>query len=183
MAMNEELKALHSQLDALLNNTDLTDVSAESTGFQELPDGYYNCEVEKAELKISKSSGQPMAAFQFKVSEDGYNVEIDEKSTVHLTELKKTKNRKIFINYVLKNDTWVRRFVTDMLKFEGDTAGESLLPKEAFLSSETIEDALDILVGKRIYIQVSTTVNEDDSKSTWNNLISWKRAAALELPM
>ena len=70
-----------------------------------------------------------------------------------------------------------------MLKFEGDTAGESLLPKEAFLSSETIEDALDILIGKRIYIQVSTTVNDDDSKSTWNNLISWKRAAALELPI
>lgn len=183
MATTEEIKALHAQLDQLLNNTDLTDVSAESTGFQELPDGYYNCEVEKAELKISKSSGLPMAAFQFKVVEDGYMAELDDKQNVSLTPLNKTKNRKIFINYVLKNDTWVRRFVTDMLKFEGEEEGEPFLPKEAFTTSETIEDALAALTGKRIYIQVSTSVNDDDSKSTWNNLISWKRAAALELPM
>lgn len=181
--MNNEIKKLHEQLDALLGNTDLSDVSAEGPGFSELPDGYYNCEVETAELKVSKSSGQPMVSFKFKVTENGYAVQIDEKQNVHLSEIKKTKDRVIFIHYVLKNETWVKRFVTDMLKFEGEVAGEPLLPKEAFIASETIEDALDLLVGKRIYVQVSTTTNEDDTESTWKNLISWKRAAALELPM
>lgn len=183
MATNEEIKKLHEQLDALLGNTDLTDVSAEGPGFSELPDGYYNCEVESAELKMSKSSGQPMASFKFKVTENGYSVQIDDKQVVHLKEIGKTKGRVFFIHYVLKNDTWVKRFVTDMLKFEGSTPGESLLPKEAFIASETIEDALDLLIGKRIYVQVSTTTNDDDTESTWKNLISWKRAAALELPM
>ena len=180
---NNEMKTLFSQLDELLKDVDLTDVTAEGSGFPDLPDGYYNGEVEKAELKVSKSSNNLMASFQFKITEDGYAVEIDDKGNVNLVQIKKTKGRKIYIHYVLKNDTWVKRFVTDMLKFEGDVEGESFLPKEAFMSSETIEDALDLLTGKRIYIQVSTTTNDDESKSTWNNLISWKRAKALELPL
>ena len=69
-----------------------------------------------------------------------------------------------------------------MLKFEGETAGEPLLGKEYFTNSALIEDALDILVGMRIYCQSSTTVNDDDTTSVWKNLISWKRAAALNLP-
>lgn len=182
MANEIDFTKLYSQLDGILGNTDLTDVSAESTGFQELPEGYYLCEVEKAELKTSKSSGMPMVAFQLKVVEDGVAAEIDEKNDVHLTEIKKTKNRKVFKYYVLKDDTSVKRFVTDMLKFEGETAGESLLPKEAFLTSATMVDAIDILTGMRIYVQVSISENDDGSKSVWQSFISWKRAAALELP-
>ena len=176
-------QSLYSQLDDLLKQTDLTDVSAESTNYSELPDGYYNCEVDKIDIKLSKTSSKPMVSFQFSITEDGYSVEVDEKMNATLIPIKKTKNRKIFINYVLKNDTSVKRFVTDMLKFEGETPGESLLPKEAFTTSEVLEDALDLLIGQRIYVQVSTTTKDDDTKSTWNNIISWKRAAALELPM
>lgn len=179
--MNEsELKTLHSQLNDILKSTDLSDVTADSTGFSELPDGYYNCEVEKAELKVSKSSGSPMASFQFSVTSDGYKFD---EETSDLTKIPRTKGRKIFINYVLKNDTWVKRFVTDMLKFEGEEPGESLLPKEAFTTAETIEESLFVLEGMRIYIHVSTTENDDGTKSTWNNIISWKRADALELPI
>lgn len=176
--VNDEIKSLHEQLDALLGNVDLSDVSADSSGFSELPDGYYLCEVDKAELKMSKTSGKPMAAFQFSIVEDGKGIDESGK----FVNLKKTKGRKIFIHYVLKDESWVRRFATDMLKFEGENPGEPLLPKEAFTTSSTIEDALDVLTGMRIYIQVSTTENDDGTKSTWNNLISWKRVAALELP-
>ena len=70
-----------------------------------------------------------------------------------------------------------------MLKFEGEVEGEPLLPKEAFLNSETLEDALDCLIGCGIYVNVSTSEKDDGTKSTWTNLISWKRADALELPM
>lgn len=177
------MKAMFDTLNKLLTETDITNVTSESTGFEELPDGYYLCEVEQAELKESKSSHQPMAAFKLKIVEDGKTAEVDEKGNVKIRNIDKTKNRKIFMNYVLKDEKSVKRFVTDMLKFEGDVEGESLLPKEAFTTSETLEDAIDVLTGYQIYVSVSTTENDDGTKSVWNNMISWKRAAALELPM
>jgi hypothetical protein len=68
-----------------------------------------------------------------------------------------------------------------MLKFE-DENGDPLIPKEAFMMSEMLEEAVDALVGSRVYVQVSTTIKNEES-STWKNLISWKRAAKLDLPM
>ena len=93
---NKELKSVFNALDALLNMTDLSDVTADSNNFSELPDGYYLCEVEKAELKESKSSHQPMAAFQLKIIEDGVSVD----TSGELVKCNKTKNRKIFLYYV-----------------------------------------------------------------------------------
>lgn len=174
----EDMTKLFNSLDGVLSNTNLDDVTAESNNFAELPDGYYLSEVEKAELKESKSSGQPMVAFQLKIVEEGLAVDKDG----NFTDLKGTKNRKIFLYYVLKDETAVRRFVTDMLKFEGETEGEPILGKDYFTSSELLVDALDILIGLRIYVQSSTTENKDGSTSVWKNLISWKRAKALELP-
>ena len=170
--------AIFKTLDDILSKTNIKDVTSETTSFSELKDGYYLCEVVGAELKES-SKGDPMAAFRFKISEDGLAVDEDG----NFVSLTGSKGRNIFINYVLKDETSIRRFVADMLKFEGDNEGEPILEKEYFLSSETINDALDILVGLCIYVQVSTSEKPDGTKSTWQNLISWKRAAALELPM
>ena len=182
MAETKDIKSLFDKLDGLLSTVDLSDVTAESAGLTELPDGYYLCEVEKAEIRESKSSKMPMAAFTFKISEDGHTAEVDESGEQVITDIQKTANRTIFMYYVFKDERSVKRFATDMLKFEGEEEGEPLLPKEAFLSGDTVNDALEILTGMRIYIHVSTTTNEDDTKSTWNNLISWKRAKALGLP-
>lgn len=177
--MDELNSNVFSQLDELLKSTDLTNVTADGAGFEDLKDGYYLCELEKAELKTSKSSGQPMVAIQFKVVEDGVDINT---STGELVPIKGSKNRKMFKNYVLTNATSMERFVSDMLKFEGEVAGEPLLEKEAFTSSELLESALDILVGRNIYVQVSTSKKNDGSTSTWQNPISWKRVAALKLP-
>ena len=174
----ENMNEMLNSLDNLLNNIDLSDVSADGTGFQDLPEGYYLSEVENAELKESKSSHQPMVAFQFKVIEDGVTVN----DNGEFEPVKKSKNRKVFIYYVLKDDTSIRRFVQDMLKFEGEKENEPILTKEYFTNSELLNDALDILKGMRIYIQFSTNIKDDDTVSTWKNLISWKRAKALELP-
>lgn len=180
---NQELQALLGNLDNLLNQTDLAEVTADSSGFENLPDGYYLSEVEKAELTVSKTSNQPMVAFTYKVVEDGYAVEFDGNSDVKLDVIKKTKNRKVFMYYVLKDERSIKRFVTDMLKFEGDEEGKPLLEKDYFMNSQLIQDALEILVGMRAYVQISTTENEEtNAKNTWQNLISWKRAKALNLP-
>ena len=112
----EDLKNIMSALDSVLQSADLKDVSAEGAGYDELPDGYYLGEVEKANITESKNSHLPMVAFQFKIIEDGIGVK-DDGSFVALP---KTKNRKIFIYYVLKDSSSVNRFASDMLKFEGN---------------------------------------------------------------
>lgn len=180
MADEKDMTKVFNSLDALLGQTDLSDITAESGGFSDLPDGYYLCEVESAELTESKSSHQPMVAFQFKVVEDG--MFIDEK-TGEEKVLTKTKNRKLFKYYVLKDEGGVKRFVADMLKFEGNTAGEPVLPKEAFTTSATLLDALDALIGMCIYYRINTTTDKDGHDSKWQSPISWKRAQALDLPM
>lgn len=179
---NENLQSVFSTLDSILKKTDLTDVTSESAGFSELPEGYYLCEVTKSEMKSTKESKQPMAAFQLKVVDDGLKF-VEENDEINEVTLKGTKGRTLFLNYVLKDESSVRRFVADMLKFEGETPGESLLPKEAFTTSETVEDAIACLVGMRIYTQISKTERDDGTTATWTNLVSWKRATKLELPM
>lgn len=178
MANEKDMSNIFKALDNILGQADLSDVTAENTPFSELPDGYYLTEVEKAELKESKSSHMPMVAFQLNVVEDGLGIDENGK----FFDLKKTKGRKVFLYYVLKDEASVRRFAADMLKFEGSEQDKPILDKEYFMNSQTLVDALDILVGMRIYCQSSTTINKDDTTSNWKNLISWKRVRMLELP-
>lgn len=176
MADNKDLKNIFNTLDELLGSVDISDVSAEGAGFSQLKDGYYLCEVKKAELKISKASKLPMAAFQLKVVEDGTTFSFDSKANMTEIKLKGTKGRTIFKYFTLKDEASIQRFASDMLKFEGDTPGEPLLTKDYFLNSELIEDALEVLVGMRIYVHNSVTINEDDTTSTWVSFMSWKNA-------
>ena len=166
-------KDIIASINELLKQTNINDVTSESNNFQELPEGYYLCTVDAAEIKESKASGKPMIAFTFTVSENGH----------HYVAVKGSKNRKIFMYYVLKDTQSVRRFVSDMLKFEGEEAGKPLLDKEYFMNFEILEDALKILEGMKIYVQITKSENQDGTVRNWQNLISWKRAAALDLPM
>ena len=179
----ELTKDLSNAVDKLLSNVDLSDVSANSNDFESLPEGYYLCEVEKANLTTSKSSGQPMVAFTFKITENGHTLAVNENGDATMVDVSHSKNRKIFVYYPLKNEASLKRFVKDMLKFEGEKEGEPILTKEYFVTSELLCDALDVLTGMRIYVQVSVTINKDETKSTWQNLISWERAKKLELPL
>lgn len=167
-------------LNEILQNSDLTDVSSESSG-RSLEDGYYLCEVQKGEIKETSQTHQPMVSLTMKVVEDGYKVEIGE-SDVTLNPIKNTKNSLIWINYVIKDEASLKRFASDMLKFEAEE-GKPLLEKEAFMEASIMEDAISLLEGNRIYVQVSTTQSKDGQNRTWNNLISWKRADKLNLPM
>ena len=176
-------KQLIASINELLKQTNIDDVTSESNSFQELPEGYYLCSVDNAEIKESKASGNPMVAFSFTVTENGHHYVADKDGNVEMQEVKGSKNRKIFMYYVLKDTSSVRRFVSDMLKFEGEEPGKPLLDKEYFMNSEILADALAILQGMRIYIQITKSVNDDGTSRSWQNLISWKRAAALDLPM
>lgn len=181
MADDKNLKNVFNALDELLGSADIKDVSAEGSGFSQLKDGYYLCEVKKAELKLSKSSKLPMAAFQLKVVEDGVTFNFDSKANSAPIVLKGTKGRMIFKYFVFKDELSVQRFASDMLKFEGDTPGEPLLTKDYFTNSELIEDALEVLEGMRIYVHNDVKENNDGTTSAWANFMSWKNAAKVGL--
>lgn len=171
------------KLDSLLGKLDIEKIDPEGNdSFSELPDGYYLCEVEKAELKTTKSSGEPMVSLMMKVVEDGLAVVVDDKGYSDFAVIEKTTGRKIFINFVLSDEQKCYRFANDMVKFEGEEPGKPILEKEAFLSSATLLDALEIIEGLQIYVNVSTKKNNTTGEvKTWQSIISWKRAKGIGL--
>ena len=132
-----------------------------------------------------------MVSMRFNVVENGLETYIDEYGYEAKREAKGTKGQKIFINYVLLTDTNVNYFVSDMLKFElPSKPGKPLLAdtqeeaKKYFKSTSLLLGALEIIAMKsRIYIMVQSKERKDDPKTIDKkyNLISWKRAAQLEL--
>lgn len=170
----EQLQNIYSSVNKILESIDTNQVTAESSdAYSQLPDGYYLSEVAKAEMTTSKSSGQPMIAWQFKTVEDG--VTIDE--NLNKTLIKNTTKKTIFMYHVLKDQNSVERFISDALKFEGDEAGKPFLEKDYFTTAETLHDALDLLIGLRIWLHIDT----DKNNTTWIRFVSWKRATKLEL--
>lgn len=170
----EQLQTIYSSVNKILESIDTNQVTAESSdAYSQLPDGYYLSEVVKVEMTTSKSSGQPMIAWQFKTVEDG--VTIDENLNKAL--IKNTTKKTIFMYHVLKDQNSVERFISDALKFEGDEAGKPFLEKDYFTTAETLHDALELLIGLRIWLHVDT----DNNNSTWTRFVSWKRADKLEL--
>lgn len=186
--MQQDLTNTMNQLDELLKKADLSKVSADGAGFEDLPDGYYLCEVETAELKSTKSrvvqgveTGlKPMVSYRYKVFEDGLKQSVDENGDTELIIAKGTKNRKVFINYVLTDESQLNRYVSDMLKFEID--GEPILTKDCFIDSATMVDSIEATVGSTIYIMVQSYEKNGELKKNYY-LVKWSTAKDLDLPM
>lgn len=168
-------------LDSLLGSVDLSSTTEEGVGSNTLPDGYYLCQVEKAELKESKS-GNPMVVIEYSVVEDGKKTIVDESGYSQLVEAKNTEGKRIFVNYVLTNDMNVGFFVSDMLKFQVPETGESIFNKnEDFASSQKILGVCDTLSkGAAIYLMLQT-MEKDGKTDQKKKPISWARARKLEL--
>ena len=181
MANDNNLNAAFSTLDSLLAGINLDKVTSDGVGREDLPDGYYLSELTKTNLTMSKSSGNPMIVLEFKTVENGFDVQFDAKNNVKIKEIDKTSGRNFTIFYPLSDEQKIKRAIADLLKFE-ETPGESLLSKDYFANTELLKEALTILVGMRIYVQASTS-EKDGQKTVWQNLVSWKRVKALELPM
>lgn len=178
MSEVKDMSKIFASVNELLSKTDLNGVTAEGAGFAELPDGYYLCEVKSTALGESKSSGLPMVTLVLQVVENGISVSKD----ASFVEIKGSKNRWIRKYYPFRDEQAVKAFASDMMKFEGDTEGEPLLSKEYFTTGELLQDAIQLLVGLRIYVQLSSG-ERNGEKTQWTNLVSWKRAATFELPM
>lgn len=189
----EENKVIN--LDSLLAGTNLDDVSAESSGFSDLPSGYYLSEVVEAKLGTSKSSGLPMVSFRFKTIDEGIIEQTDEENNTYFVRTNRTKNRNVFKHYVLKDQQAVKTLTSDLLKYEGEEAGTPILDeiltttddngkKKIYIpSSEVLAGCLEVLTGLTIYLKVDTRPDKNDptKTSSWSNLVSWSRAQDLGL--
>lgn len=155
----------------------------EQQSFEDLPEGFYLCEVEKAELKMNKAETNMQVSFTYKVVEPGLAEAIDDRGNSVLREIPGTVNRKIFKHYPFKDANGVKRFVVDMVKFEApDTPGEPILSPEYFMTEETFPDALNCLIGCRIYIQAAYK-ESNGQKNCWYDVVGWDRAEKMQLPV
>ena len=173
----EQMKDLSAKITALFSSTNIEKVTQVSTGFDELPEGYFALSLLSTELKFSRKD-KPQAVLHFEVIEDGYNVGVDDRINrfVVMGRIQKTKGRKVNKYYNLETEKDAKTFVSDMLKFQIDEAGGSL-PKEAFERYDTIHEALTLLEGCSIFCQNSISENkETGEKSSWLNLITFQRA-------
>ena len=179
--LEKNLSAIFSTVDNLLSQINAESIDPNASDFENLPEGYYSCEVVKAELGLSKTSEKPQVKLQLKTLENGLAIEIDDEGDSVLKEIQKTKSRFVFKYYSLDNKANVEKMIKDLLKFEGENPGESLLERDYFTNSELLTAALEILEGSRIYAQVTISKGKDGKDSSWINLISWERAEKLGL--
>ena len=174
--------------DSLLKDVDFNDIDITDTNENnELPDGYYLCEVEDADIGPNKDKSNDQAFFQLRVVEPGLNP-VYEDGQMFLQELVGTQKRVIFKYYpfkgtdkkatslVYQDETgkWKPgQFLCDTQLFV-DTDGAPLLEKEAFMYKETAKEALAILVGCRIYVKIETK-EYNGQTSQFKNLVSIDR--------
>lgn len=175
-------------LNDLLGTIDANKIGAEDSERRDLlAEGYYVCEVADAELGTNKAQTNMQVKITLKIVENGYAVVEDESKNVQFVEIPHTKNRLIFKYYPLKDKESAERFISDMLKFEDpETPGESLIPRELFASEESIEECLALIkdMQSRIWINNRIIKNKQTNEdSNWADLVSWKKAGKLELPM
>lgn len=171
---DEKLIGIFESVNKILSEINTQDITSESgDAFAQLPDGYYLGEVSTVTLTTSKSSGNPMVSWRFKTVENGVTIN----DSLHKSRISGSNGKSLFVHHVLNNESNVERFISDALKFEGEEEGVPYLAKEYFTTAEVINDALELLVGLRLWLHVDT----DDNSNTWTRLVSWKRASKLEL--
>lgn len=183
-------KSVFDSLDSLISQSDISDVTSESTEKRgRMKDGIYLCELKSATLGQSKSSGNPMVTLEFSTIDDGITTTYDSFGNASKQIIKGSKGKRImkFCTFNPDRPSDFSRFVSDMLKFE-DAPKHSALSKEMFVSAEKISQCLEIVIGMNVYVQLSSTRNKgvssdepltEDNSTQWTTLISFERAVKL----
>ncbi len=172
-----------TQLDEILRKLDASEIDQnEPDNGTELPDGYYLTEVMKATLAPSKKSGDLQIGFQLRIIENGISIKEnkDDPEEVEIKEITGTVGKYIFKYLFLKDEENIKRTIKNLKKFE-DEQGNPILNDKTFNSVESIEKGLTVLEGMNIFVELTTKVTKDGSKSQWGNLLSWSRVEELGL--
>lgn len=183
-----DLSSIFSEVNELISQTDLSKVSAESVGFEDLPDGYYLAEVVESKIGRSKKTNKPMVSIRFKIIGDGYKLsgDVNDPLADLFEPIEHVANRQVFKHWLLDSPQNLKRFVSDMKKFEDpENVGQELLPEEAWTKAETMNDSIEVLsqLNSRIWLHNKVTEKDDGTSSSWIDLESFARASKLGLPV
>lgn len=178
--MENELDFLNS-IDSALQEVNFDNITSESSGFDELPAGYYLVELVRAEIKLSKSTGEPMVAFAFKGIDNGY---ILDDTTYDWSDVGVGKGRYLNVYDAKINSTnGIKRLISDLMKFV-DAVGEPIVHKEDVSNSQLLQATLEALVEEscRMWLQRQEGKDKEGKPTFYTNMISWQKAEDLKLP-
>lgn len=182
---NIDLTSIYDEIDGVMAETDLSNVSAESTGFEDLPYGYYLTQVIETKIGRSKSTQKPMITIVLEVVEDGLKLS-DSTDEIVFDSIKGTTKRHIYKNYTIKDSKSLKNFVSDMKKFEDpNEIGKSLLPDEAWTSAKYMGVSIPLLaeINCRIWLHNRESKKSDGTSGSWVDLVSFNQAAKIGLPV
>lgn len=157
-------------LNDILKNIDLKNISNEQNSYIELPDGYYLVQIERAEIVNSKTSGNLMVRWELTTLENGIGFDENTGGTKYI---EKTAQKRIYHYHILNSEQNVTRLLSDLLKFEIE--GQPAFSVDMFVDQAHIEAVLDGLQGLSIWINL-TTKNSKGESSQWKNFISFRSA-------
>lgn len=182
---NIDLSSIFSEIGDVMKQTDLSNVSAESVGYEDLPDGYYLAEVIETKIGRSKSSNKPMISLRLSIVDDGFKLS-DKEDEISFDKIEHTKGKQVFKHYIIDTSQNLKRFVSDMKKFEDpNEVGKQLLPDEAWSSPEIMGESISILseINCRIWLHNRVTKKFDGTSNAWVDLVSFNQAAKTGLPV
>lgn len=172
-------KDLLSDLQSVVDDVDFEN-DLKDDGYQEVPDGYYYSEVQKATFGLNKAKDALQVMIDFQVVQNGVVQSLVNGANTR-REIPKTVGRHIYKYYTFKGDAEKKKkaicnFAKDMTCFE-DENGAIFLPTD-FQHVEAYDQLLPTLDGMRIFIKVEKAKNSDFVNK---NLISWTVAKTLHL--
>lgn len=185
---NIDLQSIYSEIGEVMAKTDLSNVTAQSAGYEDLPDGYFLAEVTDTKIHRSKSSNKPMVSLTFSIVSDGLKLNEDDDASedVSFSEIPHTKDRLVFKHWVIDTPQNLKKFVSDMKKFEDPSEpNKALLPDEAWSDPTFMGESIPLLaeMNCRMWIHNRVTKKDDGTTSSWQDLVDFNRAAKLGLPV
>ena len=194
MDENFDLQSWLEDVGSVMKKTDLSKVSAESTGFEDLPEGYYLAEVidvKPDRCKSGKNEGKPTLKMRLKVVGDGFKLagdpdELEDEGKDLFEPVTGVNGRFVFKTFTIGEESLMKRFASDMMKFEEpNNPGKMLLPEEAWADPKIMFDSVSLLVdlASRIWLHNKVTKKEDGTNGAWVDFLDFSRAAKLGLPV
>ena len=176
-------KDLMSDLQGTVDDIDFEKDMAESGNFENLPEGYYYCEVQQSTFGLNKAKDALQVKLDLLVLQNGVK-ETLVNGVSTLTEVPKTVGRHIYKYYTFKGDADTKKkriiaFAKDMTLFE-DANGPLFLPTD-FQNVQIYDQLVPKLaeLGLRIYVQI--VADKKDANNVWSYLVSWKRVKSMHI--
>lgn len=175
--------SIFDEIDSLIKSTDLSNVSASSTGFDDLPFGYYKTMFSGVKFGKTKATQAPMISITFQVLEDGYKLDESNTSNINFERIGGVTKRLIFKNYVLTDSKGLKNLVSDLKKVEDPMSGEPLLTDEDLADSKHLQAFMNLFVESNVtmWVRIRETTKKDGTKGSWTDLIPNSTAQSLGL--